>query len=213
MSLFPSPCLSRLGWLIDLIDDIVDCYHLSARREIIIWYLLLFYFSHWFYVARIGVINNKGWLLTLTKPSGPKKYQDICSSSDENENTHHHDYEEIKDRKSSAGHRYSYTQSKSITGSVLETNNNFHPVRHEGHYPYYCYEDVPLPPALVQQSRHSSHPIHSLTQSDIEKAVGPTAFDKSRIVCYCFAICLAITFLIAIVMMISNIITKMYLRF
>ena len=39
LSLSPSPCLFQLGWLIDLIDDIVDCYHLSARREIIISYL------------------------------------------------------------------------------------------------------------------------------------------------------------------------------
>ena len=210
MSLFPSPCLSQLGWLIDLIDDIVDCYHLSARREIIISYLAT-YFSHSFYVARIGVINNAGWLLTLAKPCRQNKYQQRGSwsencASDDNTN---HDYEEIKDRKNSAGHRYrySYTQSKTITGSLLQTNNNFHPVSHEGHYPYYRYEDVPLPPG------HHSHPIHSLTHSDIEKAVGPTALDKSRIVCYCFAICLAITFLIAIVMMISNIITNMYLRF
>lgn len=175
------------------------------------------YFSHGLYVARIGVINDKGWLLTLAKPCRQNKYQQISSLSENcvSDDSTHHDYEEIKERKKSAGHRYSYTPSKLITGSVLQTNNNnnFHHVSHEGHYPYYCYEDVPLPPALVQQSRHSSHPIHSLTGSDIEKAVGPTALDRSRIVCYCFAICLAITFLIAIVMMISNIITRMYLRF
>ena len=187
------------------------------------------YFSHGLYVARIGVINNKGWLLTLSKPCRQNKHQHIgdnwsenCASSDDT----HHDYEEIKERKSSTGHRYSYTQSKSITGSLLQTNNNnFHPVSHEGHFTYNCYEDVPLPPALIHHSLHHSrhhsrhhsphhsHPIYSLTDSDIEKAVAPTALDKSRIVCYCFAICLAITFLVAIVMMISNIITKMYLRF
>ena len=177
------------------------------------------YFSSGLYVARIGVINNQGWLLTLTSKSSSRqnKYQhpgnwsDSCASDD---NTHH-DYEEIKERKNPAGHRYSYTQSKSVTGSLLETNNNFQPVSHEGQSRYYCYEDVPLSPGLVQHSRHHGpgHPIHSLTHSDIEKALAPTALDKSRIVCYCFAICLAITFLIAIVMMISNIITHTYLRF
>merc|ERR1739844_384623 len=122
--------------------------------------------SHSFYVARIGVINNAGWLLTLAKPCRQNKYQQRGSwaescASDDNTN---HDYEEIKDRKNSAGHRYrySYTQSKTITGSLLQTNNNFHPVSHEGHYPYYRYEDVPLPPG------HQSHPLHSLTHSDIE---------------------------------------------
>ena len=205
VSLFLSPCLFQLGWLIDLIDDIVDCYHLSARREIIISYFIS---SHGLYVARIGVINNKGWLLTLAaaEPSIQNKGSEKSASDD---NTHH-EYEEIKELKVPTGHRYSYTQSKSIRGSVFETNNNFQPVSHEG-YHHYCYEDVP--PGLSQHSRHHCHPIYSLTESDIEKAVGPTALDKSRIVCYCFAICLAITFLIAIVMMISNIITKMYLRF
>ena len=177
------------------------------------------YFSHGLYVARIGVINNKGWLLTLSKPCRQNKHtggnwSESCAISASSDDNTHHDYEEIKERKNSTGHRYSYTQSKSITGSLLQTNNNnFHTVSLEGHYPYNCYKDVPLPPALLQHSRHHSHPIHSLTDSDIEKAVAPTALDKSRIVCYCFAICLAITFLVAIVMMISNIITNMYLRF
>ena len=85
-------------------------------------------------------------------------------------------------------------------------------MRHEGQY--YSYKSQPeVPRGHIPPHYRSSHPIHSLTGSDIEKAVAASPLDRSRVVCYCFAICLAITFLIAIVMIISNIITNMYLRF
>merc|ERR1711997_283131 len=70
--------------------------------------------SHGLYVARIGVINNKGWLLTLTKPCRQNKYPELgqgsenCASSDDKTLNTYHDYEEIKERKKSTGHRYSY---------------------------------------------------------------------------------------------------------
>ena len=98
----------------------------------------------------------------------------------------------------------------SNSGSLLRSKANSTYVRHEGHYSSYnCYEEVP---PVLSQWLHS-HPIHSITGRDIEKAVGSSPLDRSRVVCYCFAICLAITFLIAIVMIISNIITNMYLSF
>ena len=146
------------------------------------------YFSQALYVTRIGVINSRGWLLTLSPQ-------------------HDNHYEEIKERSTSEDQRrHSY---HSNSGSSVQSSKSAAHLRHEGHYSYNCYEEVP---AVVGQYR-PSHPIHSLTQSDIEKALATSPLDTSRVVCYCFAICLAITFLIAIVMIISNIITNMYLTF
>ena len=160
------------------------------------------------------MINNKGWLLTLSGTKQTRDHEDGGvdvndnheGASDENDNL----YEEIKEKRSgNKGPRYSYIHSNS--GSSLQSNNQAY-MRHEGRYSF-SYNSYQEDPGRTGYGYRSSHPIHSLTGSDIEKAVAASPLDRSRVVCYCFAICLAITFLIAIVMIISNIITNMYLRF
>ena len=176
------------------------------------------------YVTRIGVINKLGWLLTLT--SGPPggdagHYQQIHKQEESLGDTH--EYEEVQ--------------------SDEENNNNIHSVKNNnlrtrGNVARKFSQVLPSDSVTSEEmlsrievcegvlghlARPSSilrdHPIHSLTESDIEKAV--RGRDNSRgglrvggqLACYILAITLTIFLILAVVFIVTNIVSNMYIRY
>ena len=187
------------------------------------------------YVTRIGVINKLGWLLTLT--SGPQgenagHYQQI-DKQEESLGDQEESLRELGDT-----HEYEEVQS-----DEEENNNNIHSVKNNnlrtrGNVARKFSQVLPSDSVtneemlsrievcegvLGQLARPSSilrdHPIHSLTESDIEKAV--RGRDNSRgglraggqLACYIFAITLTIFLILAVVFIVTNIVSNMYIRY
>ena len=183
------------------------------------------HFSNNSYVTRIGVINKLGWLLTLT--SGPPggntgPYQPIEKQEESLGDTH--EYEEVQ------------------SDDEEENNNNIHSVRNNnlrtrGNVARKFSQVLPNDSVTSEEmlsrievcegvlgklARPSSnlrdHPIHSLTESDIEKAVrGRQSRGGLRaggqLACYILAITLTIFLILAVVFIVTNIVSNMYIRY
>ena len=183
-------------------------------------------------MTRIGVINKLGWLLTLTTgpPTGENNshYQQIDTPVENLEDTH--EYEEVNS-----------------DDDEEENNNNIYSVkdnnlRTRGNVARKFSQVLPPPPPsdsvtseemldrieacegiLSHYARsasvHRGHPIHSLTESDIEKAVRGKGGGRGRakagsqLACYLLAIALAIFLILAVIFIVTNIVSNMYIRY
>lgn len=180
-------------------------------------------------MTRIGVINKLGWLLTLTTgPGGNLGHYQQVDAQDENLGDTH-EYEEVHGDEE-------YEENNNNNHSVKNSN-----LRTRGNVARKFSQVLPPPPGdsvtseemldrievcegiLSHYARsasvHRDHPIHSLTDSDIEKAVRGRgrrlgrAKAGSQLACYLLAITLAIFLSIAVVFIVTNIMSNMYIRY
>ena len=178
-------------------------------------------------MTRIGVINNQGWLLTLTP--GPLRPTEISDQGHYQRISKQENLRDIND----------YEEVSSLDE---ENNNNIQPVKNSNlrtreNVARKFSQVVPNDEAISEETVkrlevsedilhqyagspvYRDHPIHSLTESDIEKAVRGRGSGRGgvreggQLACYTLAITLAIVLIVAVVFIVSNIVSNMYIKY
>ena len=179
-------------------------------------------------MTRIGVINKLGWLLTLTTGPGENigHYQQVNTQEENLGDTH--EYEEVL---SDEEYEENNNNNHSVKNSNLRTRGNVArkfsqvlPPPDDSVTSEEMLDRIEVCEGILSQyarsaSVHRGHPIHSLTDSDIEKAVRGRgrrlgrARAGSQLACYLLAITLAIFLSVAVVFIVTNIMSNMYIRY
>ena len=175
------------------------------------------------FVTRIGVINKNGWLLTLTCDRAYKSSETDCDAYEDDEvqeyetdDEGHEDLTDAKYEELPADENDNRIYNSLEFQDEVQRLKGYGDGRHcsECHCSYSHlgggYRYYPPPPLSTY-----NHPIHSITNSDIEKAmVGRRhRFLSSHYACLTVAILIAIVSIIAIVFLTINIVSNMYIKY
>ena len=167
------------------------------------------------FVSRIGVINTRGWLLTLAGDVAKKEVTDTDYYGDEDDKESAK-YDELSEDRLYQSLEYTkedlYDEDQEV--NVEDLKQVLESRLHQDRVYAECKCPVPGP---QYSSSLTNHPIHSITNSDIEKAVvgkrRKWRVDFSTVACLIVAILIAIASVLSITFMIINILSNMDINY